>query len=643
MVTRYVFVVLFSLFCSSVFAQLCQGSLGDPIVNISFGSGTNPGAPLAAAATGYKFVSSDCPGDGFYTVRNNTIACSGNTWYSLTSDHTANGNGYFMLVNASIQPSAFYVDTVRGLCGNSTYEFAAWIMNVILPFACNANSNQPNLSFTIEKTDGTILQSYNSGNIPPTASPLWKQYGFFFTSPPAGSDIVLRIINNAPGGCGNDLALDDITFRPCGPQLTPSITGQTTNITNICQGTARTFNFTSIISAGFTNPIFQWQQRFNNNAWADITGANSTTLTRNFIATNALGNYDYRISVAEAGNLGSAQCRISSVPLTVIINATQVVTANNSGPVCEGSLVTLSATGGIKYVWTGPNAYTSSGVNINIPTVSLAAAGNYIVTVSDALSCSSVANSTLIVNPVPVASVPFTDTAVCIGNNVQLSSSGGNKYQWLPAADLSDAGIFNPVASPTSATKYNVAIFNTFNCSDTAFINVKVYNKAIANAGPDKTIVGGGSIQLTGSISGSYFSFNWNPVTGLSNAQTLQPIAKPAADAQYILTAVSNNDCGISTDTMFVKLYKGIFIPNAFTPNGDGTNDYWNIPSLDAYPNFELFVFNRYGQLVYKNSRTRQPWDGRYKQNTLPTGAYSYILKLNAGINLLKGTVMIIH
>ena len=207
MISRYFLTTFFFLVSLYGNAQLCQGSLGDPLVNITFGSGGNPGAPLAAAATGYQFTSADCPNDGFYTVRNNTNACFGNTWHSLSVDHTGNGNGYFMLVNASIQPSAFYVDTVRGLCGSSTYEFAAWVTNVIRPASCSGNSNQPNLSFTIEKTDGTVVQTYNSGNIPPTSSPVWKQYGFFFTTPPAGSDIVLRIVNNAPGGCGNDLGL----------------------------------------------------------------------------------------------------------------------------------------------------------------------------------------------------------------------------------------------------------------------------------------------------------------------------------------------------------------------------------------------------------------------------------------------------
>src|ERR1700712_4418748 len=112
---KSLFIFLFSLTSFGAMAQLCQGSLGDPIVNITFGAGSNPGAPLAAAATGYQYISSDCPNDGFYTVRSSTNACFDNSWYNINSDHTGDPNGYFMLVNASIQPSAFYVQTVNGL------------------------------------------------------------------------------------------------------------------------------------------------------------------------------------------------------------------------------------------------------------------------------------------------------------------------------------------------------------------------------------------------------------------------------------------------------------------------------------------------------------------------------------------------
>jgi gliding motility-associated-like protein len=639
------FLLSFLLFIANlcVKAQLCQGSLGDPLVYITFGSGSNPGAPLKAAATGYQYVSGDCPNDGFYTVRNSTSACFGNTWHSLSADHTGNGNGYFMLVNASIQPSAFYVDTVRGLCGSSTYEFAAWVTNVILPGSCNGNSNQPNLSFTIERTDGTVLQSYNSGNIAPTGAPLWKQYGFFFTTPPAGSDIVLRIVNNAPGGCGNDLALDDITFRPCGPQLTPSITGETSRMVNICEGSTRLFNFTTSISAGFSNPVFQWQQRFNNGPWFDITAANSSTYTASFMATAAVGNYEYRLSVAEAGNLGSAQCRISSVPLSIVINANPVVSVSNNGPICEGAAIMLTAGGGTQYLWAGPNNYTANTASPVINNASLGQAGTYNVTVSNSIFCNTTGSTIVQVNPAPVAVVPFTDTAVCFGNSVQLSASGGSSYEWLPAAGLSATAIAAPVASPSTLTRYIVKLSDTFGCSDTASIIVRVYNTALAHAGPDKTIIGGGSAILSGSIEGNYSSFNWSPITNLDNPLVLTPTSSPPSEIQYILTALSNNGCGVSTDTMYVKIYKDIYVPTAFSPNGDGINDTWNIPALEAYPDFELFIFNRYGELVFKNSRIKQAWDGSFKGHALPTGAYAFLLKLNVENKMFKGTLMLVH
>src|SRR5258708_5696288 len=115
--------------------QLCKGSLGDPVAKITFGSGGNPGPVLNAATTSYTYTATDCPPDGSYTVRNQTSGCFGDTWYTI-KDHTGDPSGYFMLVNSSFQPSDFYVDTVRGLCTNTTYEFAAWVINILKPAAC---------------------------------------------------------------------------------------------------------------------------------------------------------------------------------------------------------------------------------------------------------------------------------------------------------------------------------------------------------------------------------------------------------------------------------------------------------------------------------------------------------------------------
>src|SRR5271165_5547505 len=107
-------------------AQTCNGSLGDPVINQDFGSGTNPGPPLSGSVTNMGYVNVGCPNDGSYTLANSIGDCFGDTWHFLNTDHTGNPNGYMMVINASYQPSIFFTQTATGLCPNTKYEFAAW-------------------------------------------------------------------------------------------------------------------------------------------------------------------------------------------------------------------------------------------------------------------------------------------------------------------------------------------------------------------------------------------------------------------------------------------------------------------------------------------------------------------------------------
>ena len=633
-----------SFFCfSNLNAQLCQGSLGDAIVNITFGAGTNPGAPLKAATTSYQYLSSDCPGDGFYTVRTNTTSCFGNTWHSLSADHTGDPNGYFMLINASFQPSAFYLDTVRGLCGGTTYEFAAWVMNVLKPTSCGPNAIQPNLTFTIERTDGTVLQSYNTNTMSTQASPTWQQFGFFFTTPANASDIVLRIFNNAPGGCGNDLALDDITFRPCGPQLTSMIAGNASSSVTICEGTARSFSFTCTVSSGYNNPSFQWQQSNDGNTWTNIPAATTTSLIQNFTTTTAPGNYLYRLSAAEAGNMNSAQCRIVSKPLTVKVAANPITTVTSNSPVCENNSLALNATGGSQYQWTGINNFSATGASVSVDNAQPLQSGKYYVQVTNDDGCKHLDSVIAIINPAPVAQISFADTTICEGDNVQLESSGGGSYQWIPATGLSSDIIADPVASPTATVEYSVIVSNQFVCKDTAKLLVNVIEAPRADAGTDKWIIKGTSAQLSANAIGQNISYSWLPAVFMNDPQSLQPIVNPPRDTSYVLIVASNDGCGIATDTMHVFVYKDVFVPNAFSPNNDGLNDTWHIPALSAYPAFELTVFNRHGQIVFQNKNSNTPWNGKYKGGLLPVGVYVYVIDLKVGGEVLKGTVMLLR
>ncbi|MDB4905052.1 MAG: type sorting protein [Mucilaginibacter sp.] len=220
-------------------AQTCTGSLGDPVINQDFGSGTNPGSPLAAGVTTLTYVSSNCPNDGEYTISNNISGANNchSTWQNVTSNHSGNPNGYMMIVNASYQPSIFFTQTASGLCPNTTYEFSSYILNLITLAASGPDVSEPNITFSIATTLGQILAINSTGIIPPTAGPTWNKYGMYFTTPANVTNVVVTMTNNAPGGNGNDLILDDITFRACGPIIQTgfaSITGATEK--ELCQG-----------------------------------------------------------------------------------------------------------------------------------------------------------------------------------------------------------------------------------------------------------------------------------------------------------------------------------------------------------------------------------------------------------------------
>jgi gliding motility-associated-like protein len=639
------YLLLFSalMLFGSVNAQLCQGSLGDPIVNITFGSGSNPGSSLSAAATTYQYVSSDCPGDGFYTVRNSTTACFSNSWYTLNSDHTGNTNGYFMLVNASYQPGAFYIDTVNVLCSNTTYEFAAWVLNILRSGSCSFNGIEPNLTFSIEKMDGTVLQTYNTGNITTSGNPTWKQYGFFFATPPDVSRVVVRITNNAPGGCGNDLALDDITFRPCGPLVDASIDGDGTT-QNLCEGQAKQFNLSCGVSSGYTSPYFQWQQSVDSGStWTDITGANTVTLQRNFLPTTPVGTYQYRLAVSKIENASIAACRVNSNVIIINVNSNPPALVSGNETVCEESDAQLSATGGTQYKWTGPNGFTATEAAVTFSNIQLWQSGTYYVEIVNEAGCKRNDSTKLVVNPKPVAAASPEAIALCEGASVNLTASGGSSYLWKPSAHLSSASIADPSASPTDSMQYMVVVSNSFSCSDSAYVQINVSKKPVANAGPDKSILIGQTTQLSASVAGSNISYSWSPALFIDDVNALQPFVNPQADAVYTLQVISNDGCGVAADSVKVHVYKGVYVPNAFSPNSDGLNDVWNIPALNVYSNYQVLVFNRWGNVVYSSKNIGHPWDGTCKGKPQPTGVYPYIIDIKEIGVKLTGWVMIVR
>jgi len=128
----------------------------------------------------------------------------------------------------------------------------------------------------------------------------------------------------------------------------------------------------------------------------------------------------------------------------------------------------------------------------------------------------------------------------------------------------------------------------------------------------------------------------------LDHDDVLNPVANPTTNTLYTLTVTNAEGCTVAAQVT-VNVLKNPVIPNAFTPNGDGINDTWNIKYLDTYPGNTVDIYNRYGEKVYSSIGYAVPWDGTYKGANLPTDTYYYIINPKNGRKAISGSVTIIR
>ena len=248
--------------------------------------------------------------------------------------------------------------------------------------------------------------------------------------------------------------------------------------------------------------------------------------------------------------------------------------------------------------------------------------------------------------PYPKANAGI-DTTICFPKSYQLHAPGGNSYLWAPSNFLNNPGIPDPVATPPQVYRYVVAVKDILGCPKPAFDTVLLLvEKIIADAGPrDTSIVVNQPLQLFGT---GAESFSWNPPTGLNNSNIANPVAMLSENQEYVLRVQSSAGC-TGTDTIDVIVYKvnpGLYVPNAFTPNGDGNNDIFRpIPiGMKAIKYFK--VYNRRGQLMFATTTQNKGWDGTFKGSPQDSQVFVWIVEgvdYQDKVIFQKGTVTLIR
>ncbi len=625
-------------------AQTCNGSLGDPVLNEAFSTSS----PLPAYKTNYTYVG-DCPdaSGGTYTISNFIFGCGPHSWVKLIGDHTGNNlNSNYMLVNAASTPGAVYRDTVNDLCGSTVYQFGIWVTSVMTKYACAGTAVLPNLKFEIKTLKGVTLMLDSTGYLPIVDDREWKFYGHSLLTPADVNAAIVSITIDPKYGCGSAFAIDDITLAPCGASISATIDG-TPGPADVCADYSNAFVMNAAYSPGFADPALQWQKSIDTGkSWIDIPG--ETTLTYK-VPHRTSGVILYRICIAEKSNINSIKCRIVSNAISTSIHplAEHAPPGNMLGCLGKDFFFPEADPHALQVLWSGPNGYKSVDYKSVLPNIQYKDTGLYKLKETFYFNCVSLDTFYLNIFPGTTVSVN-AGYAICQGMTENLSSSANGivTYKWTPSTGLSSDTSANPVAKPGDSTKYEVLVTNNFGCKDSAYVQVNVYRNPVANAGPDKFVLKGDTAHLDAIVKGTAVNISWSPGMYMDDIHAVMPHVDPPAETEYQLTVLSTVGCGTVSDDVIVKVFNDIFVPNAFTPNGDGKNDIFHIPPLDNYKLVRFSVYNRWGQIVFETKGTYRGWDGMVNGIQQPPGAYIYYfeLVLPNGKRVKKtGTVLLIR
>ena len=314
---------------------------------------------------------------------------------------------------------------------------------------------------------------------------------------------------------------------------------------------------------------------------------------------------------------------------------------------CENNqtTVSLSANGG-----TSPYQYSIDSLNYQKDSTFLLGPKNYRFFVKDATNCLIAQNVKVDVKGNTLVKT-IDDVAICEGQRVQLlTQSNAASFAWLPATGLDDAASKDPVASPAASSRYIVTA-TTNKCVTTDTIMVTVIPKVQVTVTPDGEIEPDYPYQLNAvspQLSGKQgVTYSWTPPAGLSNASISNPFATLISDRTYDVTITSAEGCsGTGQVNLKVLPAPRIYVPTAFTPDGDGKNEVLEVVTREIKSLNYFKVYDRWGEVVFFTSEITKGWDGRFKGSEPVSGTYTYKIEgvSDKGKKIRKeGTVLLIR
>ncbi len=600
----------------------CEGNSGDPIFMETFGTGLEDGPPLPPGTTTYNYVNGgpEQPVDGNYTISSRTNYFD---WFN-TTDHTpGDSNGKSLIVNASFTPGEFFRIPIDGLCENTSYEFSAWLLNLLPSSTQCPNGGIPiNVRFQIwDDTDTVLLASGDTGDIRGTSRPIWEQYGLVFQTLPGQTSVILKMINNGVGGCGNDLAIDDIVFRTCGDNIT--VVDNTNNVSlAFCEEDVpitTTLQATPDFSV-YSSHVYQWQESTDGTIWLDLPGET------NSIYTTALLNETrfYRVKVAEdAINLSNDKCNAVSDVFDIIIeNRPQPPISSGDVGLCGNNLggVRVAVPDGVRVDWYDAAIDGNLLLQDNAFFATDISGTFYAEAVTEIAGCISTSRTPVTITYFDLPVVVDESLDLCEGTSITINADiRGLDYVWSSGEESFEIVVNTPGT-------YSVLVTDTNNCSVTKTIEVNQIDNPIVQ----KVISNHRNITVVTENIG-IFEYSLDGINYQEN-----PTFENLLGGTYSAFVRGENDCD-PVEFPFVHLV----VPRFFTPNGDNRNDVFQPEGIDLSLEFSIEIYDRFSKMVFQSNDLNFQWDGSYNGRALPASDYWY--RIQVGSRILNGHVALVR
>jgi gliding motility-associated-like protein len=477
-------------------------------------------------------------------------------------------------------------------------------------------------SVAADRANKALEYKWNFGTGSPADTSNLRAPSFVYNTP---GTYTVSLQVKSPMGCAKSTSASIKVFEGLG--------GKITGPTEICEGADASFTASTLIPG---NPSYKWILP---------DGTNSSAITTPAKKYNTAGTYPILLLVDNNG------C-VDSIPTNLKVNPNPVIGLSQKNAVlCEGSELSVTASGGSVYQWT-PTTFIDKS---NAATVKINTRNNatYRVKVSTEFGCSKT-DSIFIRVAKPFNLSTQNLFTVCEGKAVNLLVSGASTYKWINnTSGLSNTSTSNPVATPSQNVVYTVVGTDADKCfTDTANVSVNILPLPTVNAGPDVEVLVGAPYQLQTTYSNDVISWKWNPARNLSCSDCPDPKITPTVPGDVTLTVTSSNGCQ-STDTIAIKLLcseSRIYIPNAFTPDNNGKNDRFLIKGYGIKNVKYLRIYNRWGNLVFERTNfllddINAAWDGKLNGKPVDTGTYVYVTEMSCNEQsfIKRGTVNVIQ